>query len=403
MFHALESSKLALEALWSNRMRTTLTMLGMVVGVFAVIVLVSLGQGAKNYILAEFEGLGSNIIIIQPGKSDKKSTFAPPIGVSQKKLTLLDVTALEKRALNTVAISGLVLGTASVRHQDAISNNNVFGANEQFPNILNLPFSQGSYFTRDDDSSGRRVAVLGIALAKVLFGNEAPVGKMVKINQSEFRVIAILSPMGDKLGLNLDEFAIIPTTAALRLFNEDKLFGIRAKASSKASVDDAVSEIADILKERRNGEEDFTIITQGALMESMNTILDMLSYVLGGIAGISMLVGGIGIMNIMLVSVTERTAEIGIRRAVGARRKHILVQFLFEAGLLSLLSGSAGVLGAYAAILITNSFLTTFQLAAPIWIVVPSFLMAGAVGGIFGVWPARMASRIEILDALRYE
>jgi putative ABC transport system permease protein len=400
---AFESSKLAFEALWANRLRTALTMLGMIVGVFAVIVLVSLGQGAKNYILAEFEGLGSNIIIIQPGKADKKTNFAPPIGASQKKLTLLDVAALEKRALNISAVTGLLLGTAAIRYEDSISNNNVFGANEQFPNILNLPFAQGSYFTRDDDSTGRRVVVLGSTLSQILFGNEYPIGKMIKISQSEFRVLAVLSPMGDKLGFNLDEFAIIPTTAALRLFNEDKLFGIRAKASSKASVEDAVSEIEDILKERRNGKEDFTIVTQGALMESMNTILNMLSYVLGGIAAISMLVGGIGIMNIMLVSVTERTSEIGIRRAVGAKRSHILVQFIFEAGLLSLLSGSAGVLGAYAAIIITNTFLTSFKLAAPLWIVIPSFLLAFAVGVIFGVWPARMASRIEILDALRYE
>ena len=401
--YILESSKLAFEALFTNRLRTFLTMLGMVVGVFAVIVLVSIGQGAKNYIFQEFEGLGSNIIIIQPGKSDKKNKFAPPMGVAQRKLTLLDVIALEKRALNISAVTGLILGTASLRYEDSLSNNNVFGANEQFPKILNITFDQGAYFNREEENSSRRVVALGTVLTQKLFGSEYPIGKTVKINQSEFRVIATLAPMGDKLGFNLDEFAIIPTTSALKLFNEDKLFGIRSKASSKSSVEDAVQEITDILKERHNGEEDFTIVTQGAILDSMNTILNMLSYVLAGIAGISMLVGGIGIMNIMLVSVTERTAEIGIRRAVGAKRYHILLQFLWEATLLSFISGSIGVISSYLAISITNFFLSSFSLEPPIWIVIPSFFLATFVGIIFGVWPAMKASRVEILDALRYE
>jgi putative ABC transport system permease protein len=223
------------------------------------------------------------------------------------------------------------------------------------------------------------------------------------MNESEFRVVGVLDEMGDKLGLNFDELGFIPTQAALRLFNDDKLFGIRAKASSRVGVDDAVAEITEILKERRDGEEDFTVITQVSMMESMNTILDMLTYVLGAIAAISMVVGGIGIMNIMWVTVVERTQEIGIRRAVGARRRDILQQFLAEAVALSMLSGFLGVGGALVITYGLHFFFPSFDMRAPLWILIPAFLVALVVGVAFGVGPAWRASRIETLDALRYE
>jgi putative ABC transport system permease protein len=209
--------------------------------------------------------------------------------------------------------------------------------------------------------------------------------------------------MGNKLGLDFDELGFIPTEAALRLFNEDKLFGIRAKASSRVSIDDAVAEITDILKERRDGEEDFTVMTQISMMASMNTILNMLTYVLGAIAAISMIVGGIGIMNIMWVTVVERTQEIGIRRAVGARRVDILKQLLAEAVALSVLGGLVGVGGAVVITYGLYVSFPSFDMRAPLWIFIPAFLLACIVGVIFGVGPAWRASRIEILDALRYE
>jgi putative ABC transport system permease protein len=209
--------------------------------------------------------------------------------------------------------------------------------------------------------------------------------------------------MGDKLGLSFDEIGFIPTEAALKLFNEDKLFGIRARASSRIGVDDAVAEITQILKDRREGEEDFTVLTQVSMMESMNTILSMLTYVLAAIAAISMLVGGIGIMNITWVSVVERTQEIGIRRAVGARRRDILQQFLAEAIGLSFLSGALGVGGALLLTYGLHLFFPSFDMRSPLWIVVPAFVLALLVGVAFGVGPAWRASRIETLDALRHE
>lgn len=398
-----ELLRLSAESLLGHRFRAVLTMLGMIIGVFAIVVLVSLGQGAKNYILSEFEGLGTNLIIIQPGRTDKKSAFHAPMGSVTRKMTMEDVTALEKRSFSLEAVSGVVLGTAQARYEDILTNISVFGVNEQFLKILNMEIRSGNFISREEDESGRRVVLLGHNVRKSLFGEDNPIGRGVKLNESEFRVIGLIAAMGNKLGFNLDDVAFVPTTAALRLFNEDKLFGIRAKASSKSSIDDAVDEITEILKERRSGEEDFTIITQVAMMDSMSTILNMLSYVLGGIAAISMLVGGIGIMNIMLVTVSERTQEIGIRRAVGARRLDILKQFLVEAVVLSVLGGMVGILIALAVTYGVFYFYPEFDMRPPFWILGPAFLLSVVTGIIFGVWPARKASRIETLDALRYE
>jgi putative ABC transport system permease protein len=398
-----ETLRLSAEALLAQKLRTSLTALGMVIGVASVVLLVSLGQGAKNYVLQEFEGLGSNLIIIQPGKSDRKTSFGPPLGAAQRKMTIEDVVALEKRALNIDAVSGIILGTVTVRRDESIVNISVFGTNDQFQRILNIVIGTGSFFTREEDDFGRRVVVLGKNIVEKLFGDESAVGQAINLNGSEFRVVGTLGSMGDKVGLNFDDIAFIPTHAALKLFNDDKLLGIRARASSRVSVDDAVAEITDILKERRDGEEDFTVITQLSLMDSLGTILNMLSYMLGGIATISMLVGGIGIMNIMWVTVVERTQEIGIRRAVGARRRDILQQLLAEALGLSVLSGAVGVGGAAIITYSVHFAYPTFDMRAPVWIVVPAFFLAVVVGAVFGVVPAWKASRIETLEALRFE
>ncbi len=398
-----ETLRLSCESLLSQKLRTLLTVLGMVIGVGSIVLLVSVGQGAKNYVLREFEGLGTNLIVVQPGKSDRKTHFGPPVGAAQRKMTTADVTAIEKRAVNLEAVSGLVLGTVGVRHEDSLSNITVFGTNEQFPSILTVNIGAGAYFTREEDEYGRRVVVLGQNVVRDLFGDTSPLGQTVKLNESEFRVVGVLAPMGDKLGLNFDELGFIPTQAALRLFNDDKLFGIRAKASSRVGIDDAVAEITEILRERRDGEEDFTVITQVSMMESLNTILNMLTYVLVAIAAISMVVGGIGIMNIMWVTVVERTQEIGIRRAVGARRRDILQQILAEAVALSVLGGATGVLGAASFTYILYLIFPSFDMRAPSWIMAPAFLVAVVTGIVFGVGPAWRASRLETLDALRYE
>lgn len=398
-----EVMRLALEAILAGKMRAGLTMLGMIIGVAAVVLLVSIGNGAKNYITREFEGLGTNLIMVQPGKTDAKSGFGPPVSNSKERMTLADVDALEKQSSSLEAVSGIVFGTAAVKFQDRTANINLIGCNEEFIKIFNMQIAVGEFLSREESDTGRRVAVLGNAVARKLFGNESAVGQFVKVNETEYRVIGVVQSSGETLGFNIDEIVFVPTRAGQRLFNEEKLFGIRAKAKARVSMDDAVDEIREIFMARNNGVDDVTIITQGSMIDTMNTILDMLTYVLAGIAFISLLVGGIGIMNIMLVSVTERTREIGIRRAVGARRVDILKQFLVESIVLSLVGGSIGML---FSILVTYGIYWAypkFDMRAPIWILIPAFVISSAIGIIFGVWPARKAAHIETIEALRYE
>ncbi len=391
------------DALLANRLRSLLTMLGMIIGVSAVILLVSVGTGAKRYITNEFESLGTNIIIIQPGKTDKKGNMGPPVSSSKGKLTTSDVDALLKRSQQLSAVSGLMFGAATVKNDDATSNVNVIGCSDQFIKIITMNIYEGQFISSEDEDSGRRVVVLGWSIKENLFGSENALGKLVKINESEHRVIGIIKPTGDKLGFNVDEIAFIPTKSALRLFNTTNLFGIRASAKSRSGMDNAVDEITELLKERRDGEEDFTIVTQVTMLESMNTILNMLTYALMAIALISMLVGGIGIMNIMLVSVTERTREIGIRRAIGAKRSDILRQFVIEAVVLSLTGGITGILFSLLVANILYLAFPGFDMRPPFWIIPPAFFLSLGTGLVFGVWPARKASHIQTIDALRYE
>jgi putative ABC transport system permease protein len=391
------------QALVENKLRSTLTMLGMIIGVSAVILLVSVGTGAQRYITSEFESLGTNIIIVQPGKTDKKNRMGPPVASSKGKLSLTDVDALLKTSPSLSAVSGIMFGAGTVKFEDATQNINIFGSNEQFIKIFNMTISEGNYISREEEEAGRRVTVLGHEVKVGLFGSENALGKLVKINESEHRVIGVIKETGNKLGFNVDEMVFIPTKSALRLFNSDKLFGIRAAARSRGGINDAVKELTTILKERHNNEEDFTVVTQVTMLESMNTILDMLTYALMAISLISMLVGGIGIMNIMLVSVTERTREIGIRRAVGARRSDILRQFITEAVVISVTGGLVGILISEAITQTLYFFFQGFDARPPFWILPPAFLLSFFTGLIFGVWPARKAAHIQTIDALRYE
>lgn len=398
-----EVFRLAYEALVTNKLRAGLTMLGMIIGVAAVVLLVSIGNGAKNYITSEFEGLGSNLIMVQPGKTDAKSGFGPPISNSKEKITLADIDALEKQAVNLEAVTGIVFGTAAVKFQDRSANVSLLASNEQFVSIFNVNLASGSFISREEDETGRRVAVLGHNVANRLFDQDPAVGQLIKINEVEHRVIGVFKESGDTLGFNIDEVVFVPTRSGMRIFNEDKLFGVRAKAKSKVGLDDAVEEIREIFMARNNGVDDVTIITQGSMLETMNTILNMLTYVLAGIAFISLLVGGIGIMNIMLVSVTERTREIGIRRAVGARKRDVLKQFIVESMVLSLLGGLIGLLFSGGITYLVYWFAPKFDMRAPFWILIPAFLISSAIGIVFGVWPARKAANIETIEALRYE
>ncbi len=394
---------LAFESLVGNKLRAGLTMLGMIIGVGAVVLLVSIGNGARLYITRQFEGIGTNLIIVQPGKTDTKTGFGPPIGGTKRKLTLNDVDALEKQGANLDSVTGLMFGTGAIKTGIRSKNTTIIGCNEKFTRIINIKIASGSFISHEEEEFGRRVVVLGYGIARSLFPDESPLGKLIKVNESEHRVIGVTDKSGETLGFQMDDLVLIPTRAAMRIFNDDKLFGIRVRAKSKVSLKDAVKEITEILKSRHNNTEDFSVVTQDSMLDTMNTILGMLTYALSGIAMISMLVGGIGIMNIMLVSVTERTREIGVRRAVGARQIDVLKQFLAEALVLSITGGMMGLFGSVALTYLVSWFTPSFDMRAPFWIYPPAFLLSLFTGVIFGVWPARKAAKIETIEALRFE
>jgi putative ABC transport system permease protein len=393
----------AFEALRRHVLRSVLTMLGISIGVAAVILLVGLGEGVKEFITGEFNSLGTNLIIIQPGRSETKSPFGPPPGGAARKLTLEDTAALRKRGTLLAAVTPIMVGTNRVSRGERQRDVTVFGTDENFPRVLSVNAISGQFIHRDASVTGRRVCAIGPLVREELFGEHNPLGEMLEINRSRFRVVGIMEKKGETLGFNMDDVIFIPVKAYQKLFNETSLFGIRAKARSQEEMEPAMEQVTGILKERHHGNVDFTLISQKAMMSTMDTILEMMTRALAGIAGISLVVGGIGIMNIMLVSVAERTQEIGLRKAVGARRRDILRQFVVESAALSTVGGLAGIavgfLGGAAVRLIPGNFRLVIS---PVMVAI-AFGFSAAVGVAFGVYPAIRAGRLDPIQALRRE
>jgi putative ABC transport system permease protein len=398
----LEYLAVAFEALRANRMRSALTMLGVVIGVAAVILLVSLGTGTRNYVERQFAGLGSNILIITPGKIETRG--GPPIvGPARHKLTMGDANILQKKGYLFSGVAPVVFGSAEVRQGGRTRNVSVLGVTPEFSDVRNLHVEIGSFVTPADVDAKRRVAVIGRTVRKELFGNANALGQVVKLNGARYRVIGIMENKGVSLGIDIDDIVFIPARTAQELFDLDSLFEILVSVRNMNDIESGKALATSLLFHAHNRHEDFTVTDQRAILSSLFTILDTLTYVLGGIAGISLLVGGIGIMNIMLVTVKERTNEIGIRKAVGARSRDILLQFLIEATALSASGGVVGLLvGAAGAGALRWAF-PKMPIEVPAWAVVLSFTFSLFVGIFFGVYPARKAAAMNPIEALRYE
>lgn len=390
-----EAFRVAFDALRANRLRSGLTMLGVVIGVAAVVILVAIGTGAKQEVEQQVEGLGSNIIIVVPGKFEFGS--APTVS----RLTLDDVDLLGKVVGDRRRVAASVASGETVRVGAREAFVTVNGVNETVPLVFNRPVARGSYLTATDVDTRRRVAVLGSSVARVLFADVDPLGRQATIAGVRFRVIGVFEELGTTFGVDRDAEVHIPVTAAQRLFGVARVDALAVKAPTARAVASLQERLVGALEDKYDGDE-FSAVTQTQILGTIGRILGLLTAVLAAIAAISLVVGGVGVSNIMLVSVHERTREIGLRKALGARQRDILLQFLIEAVLLCVVGGLIGIgLGVGSSMLIgALSPLPTF---VAWWSPALAFAVSVAVGMFFGVAPARRAGRLDPVVALRTE
>jgi putative ABC transport system permease protein len=374
-------------------------LLAMSIGVASVVILTALGEGARRYVVGEFAQLGTHLLIMLPGRSETTGGAPPLFGETPRDLTIGDAMAL-LRERSILRVAPLTVGNAPVSYRSREREVSVVGATaEMFP-IRHLELGSGQPLPEMDPERASNVAVLGAGLRDELFGSERALGRWVRINDRRFRVIGVLSEGGESLGRNLDDMVIIPVASAQILFDAPSLFRVLIQARSEADIPRAKAAAREIIRERHDGEDDVTLITQDALLSTFDEILRALTYTVGGIAAISLAVAGILIMNVMLVAVSQRVAEIGLLKALGAPERTVLQLFLTESVLLAGAGALLGILLSVGAIVLLQRLFPTFPVAAPLWAPLAAVAVAMSTGLLFGVLPARRAARLDPVRAL---
>jgi putative ABC transport system permease protein len=396
---AEDTLRFGLHALIGFRTRTWLMLLAMAIGVGSVVVLSSLGDGARRYVTGEFAELGSHLLIVLPGRSETTGGHPPIMGEIPRDLTLQDAQAL-LRSVAIKQVAPIVVGSAPVSVEQREREITILGATPELYGIRHLEMSRGKFLPEGDIEQGAAVAVLGGKVKRELFGNRRALGEWVRIGDRRFRVIGILRDKGQSLGTDISDLAIIPVATAQALFNQPSLFRILVQAKSLESVERAEQAIIDTIRERHDGEDDVTVITQDAVLTTFNDIFHALTLTVAGIAAISLGVAGILIMNVMLVAVSQRTPEIGLLKALGAPRRQILHLFMIEAALLSLMGAMLGIIVAYGGVWALGRAFPDFPFEIPAWAVGASVAMALASGLLFGVLPAHKAAQLDPVEAL---
>jgi putative ABC transport system permease protein len=399
-----ESLKMAIKTLTANKLRSGLTMLGIIIGNASVITMVGVGEGAQRFISNEIEGLGPNILFVVPGNQEtQRSTFNVP-----KTLVLSDAEAIAQQVESVTGVAPEYNDRNLVTRGNRNTNATIIGTTPDFLNVRNFDMSQGSFFTETDMRRSNPVAVLGEDIARRLMDNRDPVGEKIRIRNVSFEVIGVLGGKGSNLGVDYDNSILIPIrTQANRLVGRTSPYGIEltymsVSVDQQENMNAAQFQISNLLRLRHNvvGEDDFTVRSQQDLLEITGTVTNALTILLAAIAGISLFVGGIGIMNIMLVSVKERTQEIGLRKAIGASQQDILMQFMIEAVILSAVGGVIGTtIGVSGALII--GLATPFQPGISISAAIVAVGVSGSIGLFFGVVPARQAAQLDPIVALR--
>ena len=410
MRRLLENIKIAFQALFLNKLRSFLTMLGIIIGVGSVVAMFSIGAGAQQSVLGSIQDMGSNLIIINPGNPEEENYMGAQLafGTQQAELTIDDLRAIEREATLIIDVAPVIFSSSVASYLNKSTQPTVFASTEDGQEIYNMKIDKGNFYSRSDVSNALNVAVIGQTVVKSLFGKTDPIGKIIKLDGKNFKVIGTLEARGtDALGNDQDNSISIPVTTA-----QDKLYGldsynmIMAQSVSEKDIGAASEEIKSILRRHRNikfGEkEDFMVQNQTQVLDMVNTVTGIFTIVIAGIASISLLVGGIGIMNIMLVSVTERTREIGIRKAIGAKNRDILIQFLVESIVLSITGGILGILFAISVSALLSRF-TVLVTSITVFPVILAISFSTVIGLFFGIFPAMRAARLNPIDALRYE
>ncbi|MDD3896469.1 MAG: ABC transporter permease [Candidatus Peribacteraceae bacterium] len=411
MLYFLENLRSALDAIRSNKLRAGLTMLGVIIGVASVVLMVGIGQGSQQQITERIESLGTNLLTVSPGspsQTNVRSLFRRAGGGSSTStLSSDDVSAIEKNVSGLIGISPELSGTM----QAIVGNKNmqvsVIGVTPDYPVVKNFNVEFGSFITQGHIDKREKVVVLGQEAAETLFGAESPIGRDMRIEQHIFTVIGIMEEKGQQGFTNQNEVALIPlTTMQQRVQGTDKLSSINISVERQDQMSQTAALIEVVVRNQHRitniANQDFNIANQSDTVETLNEVTQTFTFLLGGIAAISLIVGGIGVMNIMLVSVMERTREIGIRKAIGAKKRDILQQFLVESMVLSVLGGAIGVLISYLGAWIVTNYAETRAIISFDSILLALGFSIG-IGVFFGILPAWQAAKLKPIDALRYE
>jgi len=390
-------------ALSRHRWRTLLMLTAMTIGVASIIVLTALGEGARRYVINEFASLGTNLIIVIPGKTETKG--ANPsifVGETPRDLTNEDAHSLLKIP-GIKRIAPIVVGSASVSWEGVERESPILGSTHDLLALRHWRLSIGRFLPVGDYDQATPVCVIGTTIKKQVFGPQNPVGKWLRIGDRRFRVIGVLASEGRSIGVDVQDVVITPVASAQAIFNTPSLFRILIEANSRDSISYVIDRIIENIKKRHQGEEDVTVVTQDAVLSTFDKILTALTYTVAGIAAISLAVAGILIMNIMLISVSQRTAEIGLLKALGATHHKIVVLFLAEATMLAGLGAAFGLLlGKFATIVIQHAY-PAFPAGTPLWAVTGATLVSVTTGLVFGAMPARRAAQLNPIDALAHK
>jgi putative ABC transport system permease protein len=394
----LDTIGFAFAAVARHRRRSLFSVMGMTIGVAAVVMLTALGEGAQRYVTDQFSSIGSNLLMISPGKTETTGGF-PGLGGAPNDLTLDDARALQRELREASMVVPLAAGSETVAHRERRRQVSILGSTHEFLTVRELNVARGTFLPEGEMDRGAAVAVLGHKVARELFPNQSPLGKVVRVGDWRLRVIGVLAPRGRQIGVDIDDLVVIPVALAMRMFDRTSLMRVILKVRSHAEIDGAKQRVVEIIRDRHD-EEDITVTAQDSIVSSLSKILTALTLAVGGIAAISLTVAGLGVMNLMLVSVSERTEEVGLLKALGARRRQVLWLFLTESVILAVAGAAAGVALGWAMVRVFVTIYPEFPATPPVWAIIAVVVTALGIGALFGVLPARRATDLDPVEAL---